>query len=301
MPTKILAIDDSKTMRLAIKITFAAEDADVVAVSRGSEAIARAKQMHADVVLVDHALATGEPSGFDVCKALKADPSTAEMPVILMIPAHGGVGQAEVQASGADASIRKPFESQELIDAVGRAVGQAASRAVSTGVPAARPVTAPVEPDVATRSAAVVVAEREDPLPTPVPASTTSDVPAQSPQSAPAGAAGRRSTPEPASPAPVAASVSAEANRSAPLTAAAVAAPAPIPIVVPIPFAPADAPTPGMIKRLEAAQRSSAGLSGIDPKAIDALLSLTREVVEQVVWEVVPELAEEIIKQRAQG
>jgi hypothetical protein len=27
MPTKILAIDDSKTMRLAIKITFAAEDA----------------------------------------------------------------------------------------------------------------------------------------------------------------------------------------------------------------------------------------------------------------------------------
>jgi CheY-like chemotaxis protein len=53
MPTKILAIDDSKTMRLAIKITFSAEDAEVVAVSKGSEAVARAKQIGADVVLVD--------------------------------------------------------------------------------------------------------------------------------------------------------------------------------------------------------------------------------------------------------
>ena len=77
MPTKILAIDDSKTMRLAIKITFAAEDYDVVAVSKGSEAVARAKQMPADVLIVDAALAAGEPSGYDVVKAIRADPDTA--------------------------------------------------------------------------------------------------------------------------------------------------------------------------------------------------------------------------------
>ena len=41
MATKILAIDDSKTMRLAIKITFAAEDAEVTSVSKGSDAVAR--------------------------------------------------------------------------------------------------------------------------------------------------------------------------------------------------------------------------------------------------------------------
>jgi CheY-like chemotaxis protein len=69
MPTKILAIDDSKTMRLAIKITFAAEDCEVVAVSKGSEAVARAKQMPADVLIVDANLAAGEPSGYDVARA----------------------------------------------------------------------------------------------------------------------------------------------------------------------------------------------------------------------------------------
>ena len=57
MGTKILAIDDSKTMRLAIKIAFAAEDAQVVAVSTGSEAVPRAQSMEADVILVDHKLA----------------------------------------------------------------------------------------------------------------------------------------------------------------------------------------------------------------------------------------------------
>ena len=109
MPTKILAIDDSKTMRLAIKITFAAEDAEVVAVSKGGEAVARAKQMGADVVLVDHRLAGGD-AGADVVRALKSDSATAQIPVLLLTPAQGGVSDADVSACGADGSIGKPFD-----------------------------------------------------------------------------------------------------------------------------------------------------------------------------------------------
>ena len=68
-----------------------------------------------------------------------------------------------------------------------------------------------------------------------------------------------------------------------------------IPIAVPIPFAPAGSPTPGMLKRLQAAGGAA---SGLDPKAVEALLALSRDVVEQVVWEVVPDLAEHALKQR---
>jgi hypothetical protein len=53
-----------------------------------------------------------------------------------------------------------------------------------------------------------------------------------------------------------------------------------------------------MLERLRAAGGTS---SGLDPKAVEALLALSRDVVEQVVWEVVPELAEQIIKQNARG
>ena len=132
MPTKILAIDDSKTMRLAIKITFAAEDAKVTAVSKGSEAVARAKQMQADVVLVDHALAPGEPSGVEVVQALKANPATAKIPVIMLVPARGGVSEAEITAAGADNYIGKPFDTQELIDKVAAALGRGAKPVAAT-------------------------------------------------------------------------------------------------------------------------------------------------------------------------
>jgi hypothetical protein len=66
---------------------------------------------------------------------------------------------------------------------------------------------------------------------------------------------------------------------------------------VPIPFTAADSPTPGMLARLAEA----AGGSGLDPKVAEALVALSREVIESVVWEVVPELAEEIIKKQAQS
>ena len=68
-----------------------------------------------------------------------------------------------------------------------------------------------------------------------------------------------------------------------------------IPIAVPIPFAPAGNPTPGMLKRLQAAGGAA---SGLDPRAVEALLALSRDVVEQVAWEVVPDLAEQALKQR---
>lgn len=70
-----------------------------------------------------------------------------------------------------------------------------------------------------------------------------------------------------------------------------------IPIATPIPFAPADAPTAGMLKRLQAA----GGAAGIDPKAVQALLSLSRDVIEQVVWEVVPDMAEQILARGQQA
>ena len=67
-----------------------------------------------------------------------------------------------------------------------------------------------------------------------------------------------------------------------------------IPIVMPIPFTPTHAPTAGILKRLS----EGGSVEGIDPKAVSALLSLSREVIEQVVWEVVPDLAEQIIRER---
>jgi len=267
--TKILAIDDSKTMRLAIKITFQAEDGDVVAVSKGSEAVARAKKQGSDIVLVDAVLADGEPSGYDVCRALKADSATASTPVIIMVSNQTGVDNAAIEACGADGAITKPFDTSELIQKVA---------SLTSGAGASKPVAAKPAP--------------AKPAPTPRPAAAK---PAPRPV-----AAKPAPTPRPAAAKPAARPIAKPSPRPrvspvAPRQVASKPAPAPsgnIPIVMPIPFTPAHAPTAGILKRLSEGQ----SIEGIDPKTAAALVSLSREVVEQVVWEVVPDLAEQIIR-----
>jgi DNA-binding response OmpR family regulator len=334
MPIKILAIDDSKTMRLAIKITFAAEDAQVVAVSKGSEAIPRAKQHGADIILIDHTLAAGEPSGLQVVQELKANPATARIPVILLIPARGGTTEAEALAAGADAAIGKPFDTQELIDRVNAVLsGQKAQPAAAAAKPAVAPVAKPpvaatAKPPAAATAkppAAAVTAKPAAATPAAKPPAAATPAVAAKPTPAAAAAkptpAAAAAKPTPAAATPAAATRTPAAAAAKPATPAAVpgvrpaaaataaaqpmAKPAaaayagPIPIARPIPFTAAGSPTPGMLERLKAAGGGAA--AGLDPNAIRALLQLSQEVVEQVVWEVVPDLAELLIKERMQS
>ncbi|MCY1062980.1 response regulator [Nannocystis sp. SCPEA4] len=289
MPTKILAIDDSKTMRLAIKITFAAEDYDVVAVSKGSEAVARAKQMPADVLIVDAALAAGEPSGYEVVRAVRADPDTAHIPVLLLVSNQVGIDDAQVQACGANGAMTKPFDTQEMLEKV---TALAQGKSISSGkpvpkaAPAPQPTAAPARPAPA-------------PAPTPVAAAPTPAAarPAQAPSTPPAAAPKPAVAATPA--ARPAAATATGGNKNFPAAfASGEDMASKIPIATPIPFAPADAPTAGMLKRLQAAGGAGAGL---DPKTVQALLSLSRDVIEQVVWEVVPDMAEQILARGQQA
>lgn len=317
MPTKILAIDDSKTMRLAIKITFAAEDAEVVAVSKGSEAVARAKQMGADVVLVDHTLAAGEPSGQDVCAALKADPATANIPIIALLAAKGGPDPSTAASWGAEFSIQKPFDTQELIERVASVAGKPAAARPTAKPAAAKPIPAPppgravakpAPPGPAAGKPAVAkppsgLPNLGAPKPAAKPAVTPAARPAGKPPSGPTASpkpVGKPPSGPTSSPRPVGKPPSGPtATPAAAAPAAAPAAAGDIPIAIPIPFTAANAPTSGMLERIKAAQASGGAAAGLDPQAIKALLALTHEVVEQVVWEVVPELAEELIKQKS--
>lgn len=309
MPTKILAIDDSKTMRLAIKITFAAEDAKVTAVSKGSEAVARAKQMQADVVLVDHKLAAGEPSGFEVVQALKANPATANIPVIMLVPARGGVSEADIKAAGADNYIGKPFDTQELIDKVAASLGRSAQSGVPA--PSVRPVappttTKPVGPPPGSKPGVKPVGPKPvgpKPVAPPLTGPKTPSV-ATPPTTGPKPPVGKPVGTKPSSPlgakptGPGARPVATPAAAATKPAAASSAGPATIPIAVPIPFTAASSPTPGMLERIKAAAGSNGAVAGLDPKVAQAILQLSQEVLEQVAWEVVPDLAEELIKQK---
>jgi hypothetical protein len=76
---------------------------------------------------------------------------------------------------------------------------------------------------------------------------------------------------------------------AAPVAAAPARAPAPRPASVAIPAAAATASGGDLAKKLD-------GL-GLNADQIQSVLLLSREVIERVVWEVVPDLAETLIKE----
>jgi len=53
-----------------------------------------------------------------------------------------------------------------------------------------------------------------------------------------------------------------------------------------------------MLERIKAAAGTNGAAAGLDPAAIRALIEISHELIEQIVWEVVPELAEELIKKK---
>src|SRR5215470_16533266 len=121
MPKTLLVADDSLTIRKVIGMVLALEDFQITSVDNGIDAIARARDLRPDLVLAD-VLMPGR-SGYEVCEALKSDPSTAHVPVLLLAGNFEPFDEARARAARADDHITKPFESQAFLDKVRKLLG----------------------------------------------------------------------------------------------------------------------------------------------------------------------------------
>ena len=242
MTKTLLAVEDSKTMRKVLGITFSSDEFEAVLAESPQQAMSQIEQLRPDMVLLDVTL--GEVSGYDLCRQVKSRvPGTPVMILSSRQQPYDPVRGAEVQA---DDFIDKPFDTQQMRDKVKKLV------AANGSVRAPAPV----------KAAAVAVAAGAPARPAPIPR-----------------------TPPPAMPPPPV------GRQPAPVTAAPAARSA----------APAHAPAPSIaaqaISQNGAALRQR--LEGLDltPEQTQAILTLSREVIEKVVWEVVPVLAETLIKE----
>lgn len=116
MSKKILLADDSVTIQKVISITFSSEDYELTVVGDGDSAINKAKEERPDLILAD--VAMPGKNGYEVSEALKKDPATANIPVMLLAGTFEPLDKHEAERVKADESIVKPFESQELLDKV---------------------------------------------------------------------------------------------------------------------------------------------------------------------------------------
>jgi CheY-like chemotaxis protein len=302
MPKKLLVADDSVTIQRAVAITFAKEDFVLVTAKSGEEALAKARDQKPDVILCDVAMPA--PNGYDVCAQLRSDGSLNGVPVLLLGGISNPVDEAKVREVGATGHIVKPFDTQGLIDRVKQALGAQPTAGKAAAAPAAAAAVAAARGSAPAPAAAAAPAAPRPTVPTPGPT---------------AAAAAQRSMTmvgigmpamNPPTPAPRSAPVPGAAGpgMAAPTPAAAkpAAAPAPAPAPAAAKPAPAPAPTPAAIRQQVNTPVPVSAPLGAAPAAAAASLSgpehellarMTREVIERIVWEIVPELAETMIKQ----
>lgn len=114
MSKTILLADDSVTIQKVIELTFMDREWEVVAVSNGDDAVTKVDEGVGDLVIADVHMPGA--SGFEVARRSKdRDPN---VPVLLLVGTFEPFDEAEYEASDADAYLKKPFDSQELLELV---------------------------------------------------------------------------------------------------------------------------------------------------------------------------------------
>ncbi len=125
---RILVVDDHTTLRHAIRFVLEDGGMTVVEAPSGAEGLAAARRDHPDLILLD--LHLPELTGGEVLRALREDPETRAIPVVV-VTATGDEGRAGAIELGAADYLTKPFSSSALLRTVERALGGSGSPAAS--------------------------------------------------------------------------------------------------------------------------------------------------------------------------
>jgi PleD family two-component response regulator len=137
----LLYADDHEQMRLMVRDLLQASGHEVALAPDGPSALAQLRAREPDLLILD--VAMPGMSGFDVCRAVKANPLTARVPV-LMLTAEADV-ESKVQGfdAGADDYLAKPFDPRELrarVHALVRLVRREGDRNPTSGLPGSRAI-----------------------------------------------------------------------------------------------------------------------------------------------------------------
>ena len=120
---KILVVDDQPQVRELVAITFQIGDYQILFGENGQQALEIAETEHPDVILLDVVLYGSNLDGLEVCRRLKQNPATQDIPVILLT---GGGQKSDLEAgkaAGADDYFTKPFSPMALMKKIEAVVG----------------------------------------------------------------------------------------------------------------------------------------------------------------------------------
>lgn len=113
MAGRILVVDDVATNRIVMKVRLSEACYQVLQADSGEAAIDVARRERPDLILLD--LVMGDMDGISVCRALKADPETADIPIIMVTATRQNAEKMRALQAGVDEFLSKPLDELTLL------------------------------------------------------------------------------------------------------------------------------------------------------------------------------------------
>ncbi len=126
---KVLIVEDDADTRRALNLRLRFNEFDTVYAVDGFSAVSAAAKEHPDVILLDIGLPAGD--GFVVMERLRANPSLAAIPVIILTGRERKGNFDRAMQAGCYAYFEKPADNEALLAAIRKAIGSPAP--VSSG------------------------------------------------------------------------------------------------------------------------------------------------------------------------
>lgn len=132
-PLRALVVDDSTTIRRLMDLTLRPFGIKVEFSDNGEDALVLVRRNRYDIVFLDIMLPGID--GYRVCKQIKAEPNTRNIPVVMLTSKGSAFDKVRGLMAGTDVYLTKPLERAELVQALSKCL-----------TPAWRPITGNTPP-----------------------------------------------------------------------------------------------------------------------------------------------------------
>ena len=173
--TKIMLVEDDKSLREIYSIRLVAEGYDIVSAGDGEEALALAVQEKPELIVSD--VMMPKISGFDMLDILRSTPETSQIKVIMMTALSSDDQRMRGENLGADRYlVKSQVGIEDVINTVHEVLGDRPSANAGANLDVAAAVPQPTSPNIA-GPAPAPAAPAATPAPAPAPAAPTTPQP----------------------------------------------------------------------------------------------------------------------------
>ena len=120
MSKTILIVDDSASLRQVVHMTLKTAGYEVIEACDGKDALAKLAGQRVNLIISDVNMPNLD--GIGLVRELKKDPNHKFTPVIMLTTEGQEAKKQEGQAAGAKAWVVKPFQPQQMLNAVARLI-----------------------------------------------------------------------------------------------------------------------------------------------------------------------------------